>query len=359
MSRQVTVTTPAAGPMRARPRQRASRVARRLAASIVHQVGRRLPDGARRELASELLGYQLWRLPGHYYSPLPDPGVAEQAAVDAALGPWPIDVDLHEDDQLALLEQLEPLAADVAFPVEPTPGHRFYHENSQLPYGDAILLSLLLRHWTPSRIVEVGSGYSTAVILDTIDDHFDTPPQVTSIEPFPDRLHEVVGSFPDHFELRAEPVQTAGFAPFEQLDTGDVLFIDSTHVAKAGSDVLHELFQVLPRLKAGVHVHLHDICWPFEYPAMWARQGRAWNELYVVHALLANSDAYRIELFNHMMLTVHREWFDEHMPRCLTPRVRFGSTRDPAARRTGSVVSGEPGDVAGHGLWLLTTGAQA
>lgn len=306
----------------------------RLARTAARAAGRRLGDATKRRLVADFLSYPLWQLPGHYYSPLPDPESAIHAATRAVR---PVDVDLREDRQLALLEQLAPKYGDIDFPAVATPGWRFYHENSQFPYGDAILLNLLLRHWQPQRIVEVGSGYSTAVMIDTIERHFDHPVAVTCIEPFPDRVRDVVGAFPDYVTLLAKPVQDVPAAIVDQLEPGDVLFIDSTHVAKTGSDVVFELFEMLPRIAAGVHVHFHDICWPFEYPVAWARQGRAWNEIYLLHAFLASNEAFEVVLFNHMMVTLQEDWFAAVMPRCL-------------CRRSGVV-----DDVPAHGMWLTKT----
>ena len=83
---------------------------------------------------------------------------------------------------------------------------------------------------------------------------------------------------------------------FTDLDAGDVLFIDSSHVAKTGSDVNFLMFEVLPRLAAGVHVHLHDIFLPMEYPRRWVqRDNRSWNEQYLLRALLMDSHGFRVD----------------------------------------------------------------
>jgi hypothetical protein len=87
-------------------------------------------------------------------------------------------------------------------------------------------------------------------------------------------------------------------AQFENLDENDVLFIDSSHVAKIGSDVNFLMFEVLPRLKPGVIIHLHDIFWPFEYPQSWIDEGRAWNEAYLIRAFLQFNEAFEVLLFN-------------------------------------------------------------
>ena len=85
---------------------------------------------------------------------------------------------------------------------------------------------------------------------------------------------------------------------FTELAAGDILFIDSSHVSKAGSDVNFLFFDVLPRLAEGVLVHVHDILWPFEYPERWLRQRRGWNESFLLRAFLAYNSVFTIELFN-------------------------------------------------------------
>jgi hypothetical protein len=96
-----------------------------------------------------------------------------------------------------------------------------------------------------------------------------------------------------------------------------VLFVDSTHVAEVGSDVHRVLFDILPRLSPGVHVHLHDVFWPFEYPRERLAEGRSWNEQYVLRAFLEFNDSFEIVLFGHWAVTRHQAWFAERMPLCL------------------------------------------
>ena len=104
---------------------------------------------------------------------------------------------------------------------------------------------------------------------------------------------------------------------FATLEENDILFIDSTHVAKIGSDVNYLFFEVLPRLRAGVYVHVHDIFHPFEYPRAWIYEGRAWTEAYMLRAFLTFNTAFEIVLFNTFLERFHRERFAHKMPLCL------------------------------------------
>jgi hypothetical protein len=108
-------------------------------------------------------------------------------------------------------------------------------------------------------------------------------------------------------ELRVEKVQETPLGAFGELGRDDVLFIDTSHVAKTGSDVVWLYQEVLPRLRPGVVVHIHDVFAPGEYPEDWVLDGRAWNELYVVRAFLAFNSAFRIELGAQYLLKRHRQ----------------------------------------------------
>ena len=92
-----------------------------------------------------------------------------------------------------------------------------------------------------------------------------------------------------------------GRAVFDDLAAGDVLFIDSSHISKIGSDVNMLFLDVVPRLPAGVHVHVHDIIWPFEYARKWVYEGRAWNEAYLLRALLINNERLRVTLWGSQL----------------------------------------------------------
>ena len=106
-------------------------------------------------------------------------------------------------------------------------------------------------------------------------------------------------------------VQNVDLDLFKKLEENDILFIDSSHVAKVGSDVMYEYFDILPVLKSGVIIHVHDMFYPFEYPEEWIKQGRAYNELYIVRALIMDSKKYKIIFFNDMMVKKYYEKYQE------------------------------------------------
>jgi predicted O-methyltransferase YrrM len=258
--------------------------------------------------------------PGHFYSPMPSiPEVTRDS--ERLFGPPPRTIpgiDLNETGQLAMLEEIKRHYPDLSFPVRKSPDRRYYYENSMYTYSDVIFLSGMLRHARPKRIVEVGSGYSSAAMLDTIDLHLDGQVQCTFIEPYPDRLLSLLR--PEDLgrvRIIKERVQDVGLAPFLALDRNDILFIDSSHAMKIGSDVNYLLGEILPQLRLGVYVHVHDIFYPFEYPEAWVTEGRAWNEAYGLRAFLAFNESYKIVLFNTFLERFHRGVFERDMPLCL------------------------------------------
>ncbi len=114
------------------------------------------------------------------------------------------------------------------------------------------------------------------------------------------------------------PVQHVPLSVFAALEAGDILFVDSTHVVRTGSDVCFELFEVLPCLARGVLVHIHDMFWPFEYSRQWAvEENRSWNELYAVRAFLSYNDAWRIVLFNDYLAKLERGMIEATYPQFL------------------------------------------
>jgi hypothetical protein len=233
---------------------------------------------------------------GHFYSPVPDPG--ELRAQERRI--WPdrplvLGIDFNDASHERVLREYFPaFYPDFAYPVK-TDGNplTFYCENDQFSWLDCRALFVLLRAWHPRRLVEVGSGFSTLLAADVNRRFLDGALAISCIEPYPRemlRSRELGLS-----DLIVRKVQDVEPQFFERLEPGDVLFIDSSHVTKTGSDVNHLCFEVLPRLKAGVRIHFHDVFLPSDYPRPWVLdENRGWNEQYLVRALLMYSHAFRV-----------------------------------------------------------------
>ncbi len=264
--------------------------------------------------------YPLWVPPGHFYSPLPDPDEL-RADEDRIFNPDPSlpALDLRLDAQRQWLERIADLYPSIPhYPEQKGRRYRYYAENNNFGMGDAITLHAMLRLIQPKRIIEIGSGFSSTLMLDTIDEFLPGPVELTCIDPYPERLHELLLPA-DAGRLRILPNRVQGVDPafFQSLQSGDLLFVDSTHVSKTGSDVNHIYFEIFPRLSEGVYIHIHDIFYPFEYPRMWVYEGRAWNEAYLLRAFLMYNQSFQIEFFFTYLYQHFPEIFRERLPRSL------------------------------------------
>lgn len=295
------------------------------------------------EQQRELQRWRTWQRPGHFYSPIPS--LDEVRKYDTSLFQSPErklpGIDLNEDRQLQLLSEFRRFHDDTPFPDNATTGFRYHFRNSYFSYADAIALYSMLRLVRPRRIVEVGSGFSSALMLDTNDRYLDRRMRLTFIDPYPERLESLLSSEDAKLaSIVRLPVQDVPLSLFEELEHGDVLFVDSSHVSKTGSDVNFLVFEVLPRIKSGVYVHFHDVFYPFEYPRNWVHEGVAWNEAYLLHAFLAYNSAYQIQFFVSYLLRCMRHVVEATLPTALKSEKSEISLYD---------------DAPGGSLWLLKT----
>lgn len=253
---------------------------------------------------------------GHFYSPLLD---LESLPPDASAPPFDGEemwehLDLRGPAQRAYYLDLLGRFPAPPFPLRQTAGLRYFVENGFFVQSDAFTLSRVIRREQPRRVVEVGSGFSSAVMLDTLE-HAGQSADLTFIEPFPDRLNALLTAADrERSTVLVQPVQAVPLAVFDRLEEGDILFIDSSHVAKTGSDVAFLLLRVLPRLKRGVLIHFHDIFYPYSYPAGWVREGRAWNESLFLRAFLLGNPAFAIVAFNSFAGRAFPEIFRADFP---------------------------------------------
>jgi len=173
------------------------------------------------------------------------------------------------------------------------------------PQFDARTLYYMLREHKPKRYLEVGSGLSTyyTSLAAAKNAAEGSPLQITCIEPYPfDSLRTIEG-----FELVEGFVQDVPLERFEELEAGDVLFIDSSHALKIDSDVAFLFMEALPRVKPGVIVHIHDIHFPYNHPFpadYWLFGERwpvYWQEVMLVQAFLAFNDSFEVQLSTPMV----------------------------------------------------------
>lgn len=229
----------------------------------------------------------------HYYEPWFDASMMDRSLdEDRSLPGIPLDPDA----QLARLKSLT--YADELRSLEDPPGTPlgYSFRNEMFEEGDAELLYSLIRSRKPARVYEIGSGNSTLVARKAIAANADEDPTYTCdhicVEPYEMEWLETTG-----IRIVRKRAEKLGVAFFEALDAGDLLFIDSSHIIRPQGDVLFEFLELLPSLRPGVLVHVHDIFTPKDYPRKWVLEvHRFWNEQYLLEAFLTNNAEWKVFL---------------------------------------------------------------
>jgi hypothetical protein len=169
----------------------------------------------------------------------------------------------------------------------------YYTQNSQFSWLDSRALFVLLKQWKPKRMVEVGSGFSSLITAHVNHNYLEDSIDFSCIEPYPREF--LKKKIPGLNRVIVDKVENVDKAVFTTLIAGDILFIDSSHVAKTGSDVNFLFFEIFPLLKKGVKIHIHDIFLPHDYSKKWVlEENRSWNEQYLLRALLMYSDTFKV-----------------------------------------------------------------
>ncbi|MGF6409869.1 class I SAM-dependent methyltransferase [Paraburkholderia sp. MM5482-R1] len=256
--------------------------------------------------------------PGHYYSPIPSiPDIKQnEARLFGNVSRTLPGIEFNEEAQVRLVgEFADKYYGEMPFEPHKKDGLRFYFENVMFSYGDATSLYCMIRHLRPRRIVEIGSGFSSAVSLDTNDLFFDGQIQCTFVEPNNERLLSLLTEKDKvTSKIVKSLAQDVDLSVFAELEANDILFVDSSHVSKIGSDVNRIVFEILPILAPGVQIHFHDVFLPLEYPPQWIYEGRAWNEAYLLRAFLQYNSAFEVVLMNTFMGHFHADLMNARMP---------------------------------------------
>jgi len=250
---------------------------------------------------------------GHFYSPVfsiedikkRQDAIWKNVDTDGIAG-----INLNTNGQIELVKEFEQYYNQIPFTAEKKEGFRYQFENGFYSYTDAIMLYSMIRHYKPKRIIEIGSGHSSAVMLDTNDTFFDSKIELTFIDPYADRLFSIMTeNDKKNVKVIQTDVQVIDLDVFKTLTAGDILFIDSTHVSKTGSDVNYILFEILPVLNSGVLIHFHDIFYPFEYPKEMVFKGINWNEDYILKAFLMYNNDFEIKIFADYLHNFYKDTF--------------------------------------------------
>ena len=203
-------------------------------------------------------------------------------------------IDFNIDEQLKLIENFKFNQELVHFPVEKNENFKFYHNNGSYSYGDAEYLYNIVRYFKPSKFIEIGSGNSTLMVRNAVKaNQFENKNYTcnhTCIEPYEQPWLEQLD-----VKLIREKVEHLDYSIFKNLEKNDILFIDSSHIIRPEGDVLFEYLELLPLLKPGVIVHIHDIFTPKNYLDNWViTEHRLWNEQYILEAFLTLNKEFKI-----------------------------------------------------------------
>ena|SRR3990167_58166 len=234
--------------------------------------------------------------PNHFYSPIPDTATLHDAI-------WIkhselIGINMNEAFQRNLLAQFYSIYKNeyehfsrykTAVP------YQYYVTNGSFESVDGEILYCMIRHFKPKRVFEIGSGNSTFLSATAISKNKEegNEGELTAFEPYPSETLKT--GFPGLSYLIVEKVQDVPTSEFEKLEENDILFIDSSHALKIGGDVAYEYLEILPRLKKGVIVQIHDIFLPAEYPKHWILKNHwFWTEQYLLQAFLTFNDHFEV-----------------------------------------------------------------
>jgi hypothetical protein len=262
---------------------------------------------------AEAAGYNV--LERTFYSPVPEVQSIDLERIRSRREVPGINFNLP--GAIETLARLAPLTHELeAVPGQKTPGAPFWFNNNSFTDFDAAVLYTMLRELKPKRYIEVGCGYSSLVSAAALKKNIQEGHRcrATYIDPEPRLdLRDKLG----FAELLLLPIQNVPLSTFRELEPGDVLFIDTSHVLKLQGDVEYELVHMVPSLRVGVWIHIHDIFTPYDYPEDWLNKRLRFvgNEQYAVECLLSGGDRFRVELPLYCLWQEKREVLKKFFPR--------------------------------------------
>ena len=211
-------------------------------------------------------------------------------------------MDWNVEAQLNLLQELKAFSGEFNDIVKK---NLFDMSNQAFALHDAPVYYGIIRKFKPKKIIEIGAGHSTVLASYAVQKNENTI--ITAVDPFlSGETKEMVTKA--KIEFIEKPVQELPLSFFEELSENDILFIDSSHVSKVGSDVNFLYLEVLPILKPGVLIHVHDIFLPHEYPRTWLEQKLLfWNEQYLLNAFLINNKNFEALIGNYFLHLKYHE----------------------------------------------------
>ena len=253
-----------------------------------------------------------------YYQPLINPRKHLQKPLNAPrVLPG---IQWNIDEQLTLLKTFHYQEELRAIPMNEKDAQplAFYYNNPSLCPADAEFLYSIIRHFKPRRVIEVGCGYSTRLAVQAekknLAENAERACTHICIEPYEMPWLEKLD-----VQVMRSKVEDVPLATFSQLEAGDILFIDSSHIIRPQGDVLFEFLEILPTLKPGVLIHVHDVFSPRDYLADWIMdQHCQWNEQYLLEAFLSFNSQFRIIGAVNLLKKEHGKALEDKCPTTAT-----------------------------------------
>lgn len=265
------------------------------------------PDNRIVELAQKR---NLICLPAHFYSPVPTKEEIRDYRNDEYST---VGIGWNDAVQLSYLNACKNIQTDLlSCSIDQKNEFEFYWNNSSFSHSDAAFYYSLIQIKHPKKVIEVGAGNSTKLAISSLLKQESNVSNILSIiEPYPS--NELISIAKKHkVEIIERKIQDVPIEYFARLEENDILFYDGSHVSKFGSDVNHFIFNILPTLKSGVLIHIHDIFLPNELPSNWIDElNLFWNEQYVLHAFLMYNESFEIVFSSRYLATHHRKEMDE------------------------------------------------
>lgn len=258
-------------------------------------------------------------LPVHYYSPVPDLPELRKRQLwknKSALN----GISCKVENQLFFLERIgKAFGNECQWKLHP---NQYFDEftlnNGNFSFGCAVSLYCIIRDCKSKKIIEIGSGNSSLIIQQAIlENKKEDPnyhPEYTIIDPYP---RKDFSDSPYVTKIIKEKVECVPQKEFFKLESGDILFVDSSHTVKIGSDVNFLILDILPGISSGVFVHFHDIPLPYEYPEAYFSNPKfrmLWTESYLLQAFLCFNTAFEIKLAMNLIMTEHLSDFTRIFP---------------------------------------------
>ena len=264
--------------------------------------------------------YKTYYPPGHFANPFPSLDEVQKYSdylFDNNKDNIP-GINLNIENQISLLNKFSTKYNEIPYHSNENNELRYSYNNPMFCESDGIFLWLMINHFKPRSIIEVGSGYSSALMLDMNDILMEGKIDLTFIDPYTEKLNKNL-RIGDNSKatIIEKPIQDIDIKEFKILKEDDILFLDTSHISKTGCDLNYDLFEILPSLNKGVIVHIHDIFYPFEYPKEWVLQQKAYNEVYLIRSFLMYNDSFEIIIFPNYLISKKEKWFKENMPICL------------------------------------------